>query len=588
MGPANQPRVTIEFDVPVPMRDGTVLRANVYRPEDASGDSYPIILTRTPYGKDLPLGGSTLLPAQAARRGYIVVVQDVRGTFTSDGMWFPLLNEADDGEDTIEWAAGLPGSNGTVGMYGGSYVGFTQWATAKRRSTALRAMVPMITWDDPHNGVTTRNGVLELGLQGYWSLMTGLNQVMRRYMGTPERLGPALYSLVHDFDALPVSGYSELPLMGFGPLSRQELEEPLDYFIRTHGDMEASEPARITSAYAHVDIPMLHIGGWYDVFLKGTLNNFTAMQSMSQSRQQLLIGPWAHGVFTSAQGDIDFGLSSSGTLLDLQADMMTYQLLFLDRWLRGVPNGTDLAPAVKYYTMGTNVWQTADTWPPAGTRAENWYLHSAGHANTSTGDGVLTTRTPEDERSDTYVYDPAHPVPTIGGATLMHPVLRPGPRDQHPVEQRDDVLVYTSAALAEPLEVTGPVSVVLYVATDVPDTDFVARLVDVYPDGTAINITDGVTRMRWRDGMASLAPTLKPDEVYRVEIDLWSTSLVFLPGHRIRLDVTSSSFPRWDRNLNTGDNNWTTTDMRVARQRVLHDVSHPSHVVLSVLSRQER
>lgn len=584
MGSTNLPRVAVDFDVPVPMRDGTTLRANIYRPENATTATYPVLLTRTPYGKDLPLGGSTLEPVQAARRGYIVVVQDVRGTFASEGTWFPLLHEADDGEDTVAWAAALAGSNGAVGTYGGSYVGFTQWAAAKRQVPALRAMAPMITWDDPFNGVLARGGALELGLQGHWTLMTGLAQMFRRYPNAPAQLGQALFALAQETDALPRSGYQELPLAGFGPLSRLQLAEYLDYFLQDATAADRSEPARITSAYGNVDVPMLHVGGWYDVFLQGTLNNFATMHARNGAHQHLLIGPWAHGQFGSTQGDLDFGLSSSGTLLDLQADLMTYQLLFFDRWLRNVPNGMDNVAPVKYFLMGANIWKSATRWPPDAAEPVPWYLRSGGHANTSLGDGILAPSTPEvEEPTDSFRYDPAHPVPTIGGATLMHPVLRAGPRDQRPIERREDLLVYTSRALEAPFEVTGPVRVVLYVSTDAPDTDFVARLVDVYPDGTSINVTDGILRMRWRHGTSEPAPPTEAGKVYRVEIDLWSTSLLFLPGHRIRLHVTSSNFPRWDRNLNTGAEGWTSTETRVAHQHVLHDADHPSHILLSVI-----
>jgi putative CocE/NonD family hydrolase len=313
------------------------------------------------------------------------------------------------------------------------------------------------------------------------------------------------------------------------------------------------------------------------------LNNFASMSAFGGANQYLLIGPWTHGNVNRAQGDLDFGFASSGALMDLRIDLMSQQLQFFDRWLKDAQNGLDMQPAVKYFVMGANVWKTSDTWPPAGREPQEWYLHSQGRANSAAGDGVLSRERPSAESADSYVYDPAHPVPTIGGATLLPSILRPGPRDQRSIEQRQDVLVYTSAPLDQPLEVVGPVSATLYVASDAPDTDFVARLVDVYPNGSAITVTDGVMRMSHREGPDATLQPLDSSEVYCIEVDLWATGLVFLPGHRIRLDVTSSSFPRWERNLNTGENSATSTEMRVARQSVIHDAAHPSRLVLPVM-----
>ena len=579
--------VRVEYDVPATMRDGTVLRANVYRPDDGGAGSYPVLLTRLPYGKDLPLGHSVLEPGQAARRGYVVVVQDARGTFTSDGEWFPLVHEGPDGADTVAWAATLPGSNGSVAMYGVSYFGHTQLAAAAQHPPALRALAPMMTWadaDDPTAGILTRNGVLELGAQGGWNLEMGLDQLVRRHRGDPETLGKAVYGLVREIDNLPRGGYAELPLDRFGPLARMDLEAPLYSSIHNRHDATYTQQARISNAYA-LGVPALHIGGWYDIFLNGTLRNFAAMRDNGGAAQYLLIGPWTHGNVNRAQGDLDFGFASSGALMDLRIDLMSQQLQFFDRWLKDAQNGFDTHPAVKYFVMGANIWKSSDTWPPAESEPQEWYLHSQGRANSAAGDGVLSRERPSDESADVYMYDPEQPVPTIGGATMLPSILRPGPRDQRSIEQRHDVLVYTSAPLDQPLEVVGPVSVMLYVASDAPDTDFVARLVDVYPDGSAITVTDGVMRMSHREGPDAVVPPLEPSQVYAIGVDLWSTGLMFLPGHRVRLDVTSSSFPRWERNLNTGENSATSTEMRMARQSVLHNAGHPSRVVLSAIAR---
>jgi putative CocE/NonD family hydrolase len=247
-------------------------------------------------------------------------------------------------------------------------------------------------------------------------------------------------------------------------------------------------------------------------------------------------------------------------------------------------NGFAQWPVVKYFMMGANVWRSSAVWPPAEMRPESWYLHSAGHANTAEGDGLISREKPDAEPNDSYVYDPEHPAPTVGGATLMHPTFRSGALDQRFVEARADVLVFSSRPLEEPLAVAGPVSVKLYVATDGPDTDFVARLVDVYPDGRAMTLTDGVTRLRYREGVDAPAGLVEPGRVYEITIDLWATAVTFQSGHRVRLDVTSSNFPRWERNPNTGEDAAVATRWRVARQTVLHDADHPSRVTLPVLS----
>ncbi len=582
MAPESASRVRVDFNVPATMRDGTILRANVYRPDDGGAGAYPVLLTRLPYGKDLPMGSSVLDPAQAARRGYIVVVQDVRGTFASDGEWFPFQHERSDGADTIAWAAQLPGANGMVGTFGASYFGFTQWAAATQSPAALRAMAPMIAWDDPDDGVVRRNGVIELGTSGYWNMMQGLGQLARRHVGDPRALGASFYQLAQEFDRLPTSGYAELPLNRFGPLARLGLDEPQGVLTERGKDGGRAELMRVAPAYT-LDVPVLHIGGWYDIFLNGTIRNFQAMRQHGNARQHLLIGPWIHGDVRHVVGEADFGLAASGALVNLRGDLMSIQLQFFDRWLKGAPNGFDQTPAVQYFVMGANSWKSSDTWPPAGARAERWYLHSQGEANSLAGNGVLAREQPASEPADTYVYDPARPVPTLGGATLLHPVFRAGARDQRPVETRQDVLVYTSAPLSAPMEVTGPVSVSLYVATDAPDTDFVARLSDVHPDGTSLPLTDGITRMMYRGGVGGPPEPLASGQVYLIDIDLWSTSAVFLPGHAIRLDVTSSSFPRWERNLNTGADSGKSVEMRAARQTVLHDAEHPSCLTLSVV-----
>jgi uncharacterized protein len=580
-------KITVDFDVPAKMRDGTTLRANIYRP--AGEGQWPVLLTRLPYGKDFPIGTSVMDPAQVARRGYVVIVQDTRGRLASEGEWTPFINEGLDGVDTIEWAARLPHSNGKVGMYGISYFGFTQWSAAVHRPSALKAIAPFETWNDPLNGVIFRGGALELGVAGNWQLMMGLDVLMRRHRGDPQALGRAIYLLAKEMDALGKEGYWSLPLREFEPLKGQNVapfffetfSRPMD---RNH---ELIKPMHIVGKHENVAVPSLNTGGWYDIFLQDTINNFTTMREQGSTpevrQSKLLIGPWSHGNTMNRVGEINFGFGSSAAFIDLQIDFVSMQLRWFDHWLKDINTGMLNEAPIKLFVMGANVWRDEQEWPLARAVETRYYLHSGGHANTLHGNGYLTTDIPDvgEFPSDHYAYDPANPVMTRGGALLMSPEYPAGPYDQRPTENREDVLVYTTAELKEDVEVTGPITVHLWAISSARDTDFVARLVDVHPDGYAQNLTDGIIRARYRNFAQGEAPALiEPGNAYEYEIDLWATSNVFKVGHRIRLDMTSSNFPRWDRNPNTGHDFGADAELVVAHQTILHDREHPSYVVL--------
>jgi len=583
-------QIVVEYDVPARMRDGITLRANIYRP--AGEGSWPVLLTRLPYGKDFPIGASVIDPAQVARRGYVVVVQDTRGRLTSEGEWVPFIHEPEDGVDTIAWAAQLPYGDGQVGMYGASYFGFTQWAAAIHQPPALKAIIPFQTWNDPLNGVLYRGGALELGTSGNWQLQMALDVLMRRHRDDPQALGQAIYLLARQMDALGTSGYASLPLSEFAPLKQQEVAP---YFFEnfTHPmerDYELMRPLHILGHHHNVTVPSFNIGGWYDIFLQDTITNFKIMReegSTPEARQsKLLIGPWTHGGLLNPIGELNFGFASTAALIDLKIDFVSLQMRWFDHWLKGIDTGMLNEPPIKLFVMGANIWRDENEWPLARAVETRYYLHSGGHANSLQGDGTLTVNAPDGTEvgSDRYVYDPADPVPTRGGALLMSPEYRPGPYDQRPIESREDVLVYTSDVLTEDVEVTGPIKVHLWAVSSAPDTDFVARLVDVHPDGYAQNLTDGIIRARYRNFERGEAPSLiEPGAAYEYEIDLWATSNLFKAGHRIRLDVTSSSFPRWDRNPNTGHAFGADAELAVAHQTILHDSEHPSYVTLPIV-----
>ena len=583
-------QITVDFDVPAKMRDGTILRANVYRP--AGNGRWPVLLTRLPYGKDFPFGTAVLDPSQVARQGYVVIVQDTRGRMNSGGEWDPFRNEALDGVDTVEWASKLFYSNGQVGMYGISYFGFTQWAAAIHQPPALKALMPFMTWNDPLNGVVFRGGAFELGATK-WQLEMGIDILMRRHSGDAQTLGRAIYMLAKDMDSLGTQGYWELPLKEFEPIKRHDIAPSYFELIDRPMDRELVEPMTILGKHENVTVPTFNAGGWYDIFLQDTIQNFTIMRqhgSTPEARQsKLLIGPWTHAGVTNPIGDLNFGFGSSAAFIDLQIDFVSLQVRWFDHWLKGIDTGMLGEAPIKLFVMGENIWRDEQEWPLARAVDTRYYLHSNGIANTLTGSGHLSTEMPDAEPFDQYTYDPSNPVITRGGAIMMSPEYRPGPIDQRPTESREDVLVYTTAVLEQDVEVTGPIMMHLWASSSTPDTDFVARLVDVYPDGYAQNLTDGIIRARYRNFTRGEAPTLlEPGKVYEYEIDLWATSNVFKAGHCIRLDITSSNFPRWDRNPNTGHAFGVDSELVAAHQTILHDREHPSYVVLPIVPIQQK
>ncbi len=572
--------ITTQFDVPATMRDGTVLRANIFRPAD--NGQYPVALTRTPYGKDFASVTPILDAVRLARAGYIVVIQDVRGRFTSEGRFAPFRHEAEDGYDTVEWAARLPGSTGAVGMWGASYFGFTQWVTAVQAPPALKAIVPTITWADARDGASWRGGAFELGLSAYWQLgSVGLTEVFRRLAQTqaaPEARAQTLGAWLREANTLRDAGYWSLPLRDFAPFRRLDLvPEWPDYF--THVNERAySTFYSPRERYSGVTVPSLNVGGWYDIFSQGTLDSFVALRetgSTPAARQaRLVMGPWAHVNYGHVVGETDFGFAAQMGFMNLQIDLTGLTQRWFDTWLKGMDTGMTQEPPVRLFVMGDNVWRDEAEWPLARAQATPYYLRRGER---------LSPTPPDDEHPDHYTYDPADPTPTWGGAVLMNPLYTPGVKDQRPVEARPDVLVYTTDPLERDVEVTGRILVTLWAASDAPDTDFVARLVDVHPDGFAQNLTDGIIRARFRDG--DTPKLLTPGEPTEFTIDLWSTANVFKAGHRIRLDIASANFPRWDRNPNTGAPFGVDASLRPARQTVFHDAAHPSHVTLPIIPR---
>ncbi|WP_045561701.1 CocE/NonD family hydrolase [Streptomyces sp. FxanaA7] len=556
--------IRIEFDVPAEMRDGTVLRADVYRP--GGSGPWPVLLSRLPYGKQMALAIAVLDPLAAARRGFMVVLQDTRGRFASEGEWEPWTHEENDGYDTVRWAAALPGANGSVGMIGASYFGNTQWMAALSKPPELKAIAPMVTWSDPDDGLWTRGGAIELGITAPWTLMMGADALMRRHGTDPAALVGGVGRLVEDFDGLADGGYGELPAGRFPAFVRHDLPE-LGY-ERSRREPEWARACRVEGRHDEVDLPTLQVGGWYDIFAQGTLDNFTAMRRAGRSAT-LIMGPWTHANQQHVIGDVNFGFGANSAFMGMRGPLHGLQLDWFQRTI-GDGNGEEPEPdtgKVLLFVMGVNQWREETEWPLARAVDTDFHLRA---------EGGLTPEPPSAaERPEEFTYDPMNPVRTVGGALLLTDDFRPGPLDQTAVEAREDVLVFTTEPLAEDIEVTGRVKAVLFAATDGPSTDWVARLCDVDEHGVSRNVTDGVVRVR----------EATPGEPAEHVVDLWSTSIVFRAGHRIRVQITSSNFPRWDRNLNTGEPEESATEARVARQQVFHDPARPSRIVLPVVPR---
>ena len=557
--------ITFERDVEARMRDGVVLLADVYRP-DVEG-KFPVLLLRTPYDKQDERDTGIFF----AQRGYVVILQDVRGRFASPGEWYPLKHETADGYDTVEWAAALPHSNGKVGMFGSSYEGATQMLAAVAHPPHLAGIFPGVTASNYHDGWAYEGGAFEQWLNESWTASLSRDVMTRRVRESTNALALA--------DKLPLASYPVL-----NPISQERLAPYfLDWLAHPSYD-EYWKELSIEEHFADITVPAFHTGAWYDIFLAGTLRNYLGLKAGANGEaarygQRLVIGVGGHAGSGPKIGELDFGpdpeLSETETMLR-----------WYDHLLKNIPNGIDQEKPVKIFVMGINQWRDEDDWPLARAKTTPFFLQSDGHANSLQGDGRLVlqlAKTPSG--SDKIRYDPANPAPTHGGPLCCTRNLLPaGPMDQRSVEARDDVLIYSTPPFDKNFEVTGPIRLELYVSSSAVDTDFTAKLVDVWPNGFAQNLSEGILRMRYRNSQ-SIPELMSPGQIYKVKIEMHATSNVFLPGHMLRLEVSSSNFPRFDRNLNTGELQARATRMIKAENTVLHDKEHPSALILPVVPR---
>ena len=568
--PAPPPRndITIENRVPIPMRDGAILYADIYRPR--GDEAHPVLVSRTPYSVERA-PAAYAAAVFFARRGYAYVFQDVRGRHESDGVWDPARYEFKDGYDTVEWAGTQSWSNGKVGMQGGSYLGSDQWQAAKLQPPHLTSIFPDVPATSWYHHAFTLNGAFRLSLAFGWGPVRQESQIMQNtgqhtMAGGPENLS---------YDKV----LWHLPLIDMQQLVGRNAKFYRDWI--EHPDYD--DYWRAVSVEEHFDkmqVPAYSFGGWFDILLQGTLNGYTGVRNhggteTARRGTRLQVGAWGHGP-SRQHGELDFGPTA-------RVDKLAVQLRWYDYTLRGIDNGIADDPPVAFFQMGRNRWRFHDDYPLPETQYRELYFHSGGKANSYRGDGSLSWDSPGDhEPTDGYRYDPDHPVPSHGGANCCGSPTLIGPVNQRPVEQRNDVLVYTSDFLKEEVDVTGPVKVVLYASSDAVDTDWVAKLVDIYPDGKAYNVAEGILRARHREGQDK-PKLMDPGTVYRFEIDLLATSNAFLPGHRIRVDITSSHFPQFNRHLNTGEPFGQSDKVKIAHQTIHHASARPSHILLPVI-----
>jgi putative CocE/NonD family hydrolase len=553
--------------VPVKMRDGVTLYADVYRP--AKPGKYPVIVSRTPYSTER--APSAYRDAVFySQRGYVFVFQDVRGRHESEGKWEPFRDDIEDGYDTVEWAAKQEWSNGKVGMDGGSYLGQVQWRAASARPPHLVCMAPRVASVSIYHDWITLNGGWRLSFNFGWGPVRQESRIM-------QNTGP------HGLPGVDAINYDRmlwhLPLDTMQKLAGRNAQFYRDWIRHPDYD-DYWKKLSVEEIYEQIQVPVYTMGGWFDIFSQGTLHGYTGMSrrgGTAQARKgsRMLIGPWGHGS-SQKYGQIDFGPHAH-----VSEDAAA--LRFFDYWLKGSDDGISKEPPVTLYVMGRNEWRQENEYPLARTQYRKMYFHSGGRANSDRGDGALSwDAPPSNSKPDTYRYDPANPVPSLGGNNCCGTPTVAGPVDQRPIENRGDVLVYTSEFLKEDLEVTGPVKVVLHASSDAVDTDFVAKLVDVFPDGRAINVAEGIVRARYREGLDK-PKLMEPGKVYEMTVDMVGTSNVFLKGHRLRVDVTSSHFPQFDRNPNTGEPFGMTANLKVATQTVHHAGARASHILLPVI-----
>ena len=564
--------------MPATMRDGTVLRADVYRPK--TSDQVPVILMRTQYGKEDAQAANRYQPPDwFASHCYLVVVQDIRGQGASGGTFSEFTHDQTDGYDSVEWAAALPGSNGKVGMYGSSYVGATQWLAAVTAPPHLVTIVPENTASDYYDGWTYEGGEFRLAFVQPWAESIAKTAAINRNdQATVHELAAAANDPTHWLDFRP---FKDLPTMQ--PDNPAVAPWYFDWIRHSTRD-DFWRQFSIRDRYSSVTVPVLHFEGWYDAFLAGGVENFAGMvahggNAAARSNQRLVIGPWDHVNWGRPGSEPAPMLKAIGAVANSPVNAL--MLDWYDHFLKGKDNGVAGTPRVDYFLMGANVWKTATSWPLPQTHPTTYFLSGSG--GIADREGQLGGAPPAANPPDVYTYDPRFPAPSLGGHSCCGAQSGPqGPYDQTPVEQRSDVLVYSSAPLPHDTEVTGSATVDLWAQSSVPDTDFTAKLTVVKPDGQVVNLNDGILRTSFRDSLSNPTP-VPPNQPTEYRIQIWPTSYQYRAGDRIRLEVSSSDYPQFAPNPNTGEPFGQSAATVIATQTILHDAAHPSSITLPVI-----
>jgi len=606
-----QSLAVIERKVLVPMRDGKRMAADIYRPKDAS-KTYPTIFVRTPYNFnfwDVRNGVPRAMTSEldAVKRGYAIVTMNERGHFFSEGNYDILGPPLTDGHDAVQWISTRPWSNGKVGLIGCSSTAEWQMAVASTGPPGLATFIPQgfgagVGRVGPYyeQGNWYRGGAVQM-LFIAW-LYGEQNQVRPMFPPTTSQEDLIRASRLFDLaPQMPPVDWSQalrhLPVMDI----MRAVDGPRGIFadtmpVATGGALIArtpNDPAWYQGGLWHdnmpINLPGLWFMSWYDVSVGPNLAAYNHVRRTASgaaaNRQYAIIAPTLHCAYRRATESLVVGERNVGDAR-YDYDALTYG--WFDIFLKGEPSRLlDTLPKVRYYTMGLNQWQTSDTWPPAGAAPMTFYLESGGKANTLNGDGVLAPRAPAGEAADRFTYDPMDPVPSYGGnVCCTGNAVQGGAFDQRQMEDRPDILVYSTAPLREGVEVSGPIEVTLYVSSDAKDTDFTVKVIDVHPDGRAYNLDETIQRMRYRDGYDKPMVWMEQDKVYKVALQPMTTSNYFDAAHRIRIEVSSSNFPRFDRNLNTGGRNYDESQGVVAHNAIHHSRRYPSQITLSVVRRQ--
>lgn len=534
--------------VAVRMRDGINLVGDLYFPN--TDPPFASIIFRTPYGRDDE--GYARYARLFASNGFVFLNTDVRGRGDSEGRFRPYLNEGKDGYDLIEWTTKQPWSNGRVGTFGASYSARIQWLTAIEKPRNLKAMISVVSPSDPF--VESPTGVND-PMHISWRYTVSGRTLKNTNNIDWERI----------YEILPLKDMPE----GLG-MEIPDWTEDMDHQTLD----EYWERIRYQNKFSELEVPTMHVSGWYDDEQIGTFINYVGMRNhsasdISKENQAMIIGPWGHQVNASSKlGNIDFSPSS---MIDLDGIYINW----FKRWLRNEKVSAE--PRVRVFIMGTDKWANLDDWPPSKSKEYKLFLSSKGKANSRFGDGILVDkREGVTDGQDTYIYNPVYPVPFVTEITSKQ---IGGPDDYSSVERRDDVLVYTAPALDQDITVLGQVEAHLFVSTDVTDTDFMAMLLDVWPTGFSQRLCDGMVRERYRNGMEKVE-LLEPGKVYEIKINMWNIGHTFKKGHKIGLQISSSAFPKYSRNLNTGLDLATDFSPKVATNRILHSQSYASHLSL--------